>query len=421
MKNKFSLRNAGTLLSLGGSIALAACGGGDEPLGTGSTPGNGANDTVLFSAIAAGHFYGCGILTTGETFCWGKNTLGALGAGSQATADTSLRNLPLQIASDVAMVSVSAGEAHTCSIDPAGEAFCWGSNGLGQLASPVLPCLFFAGCSDVPIKVTGGLKFTWIAPGQLHTCALTPEGEAFCWGVNRSGELGVGAAGPDLCLGTVCNATPAAVVGGLVFTSITAGSAHTCALAADSMAYCWGFNQVGQLGIGSAVADECGITRSPCSNVPLAVSGGLKFSALEAGGLSTCGITNDGRTMCWGNDGLRDSSEVVSVPVEVAGGVAFTSLSVGSGWACGINSASDVYCWGTSPATLGDGTTRNQSATPVLVAGQLKFASVSVGLPHACGVTTGSAAYCWGDNASGALGWGGIGIATVPVMVEVGR
>lgn len=112
------------------------------------------------------------------------------------------------------------------------------------------------------------------------------------------------------------------------------------------------------------------------SATPVAVSGGLTFVTLVAGGLDACGLTPNGAAYCWGHnfygevgDGTFDHR---SVPTRVAGGLRFRTIAIGNSHACGVlltNSAdsSAAYCWGTNgDGELGDGGTTS-SAAPVAV------------------------------------------------------
>jgi len=111
------------------------------------------------------------------------------------------------------------------------------------------------------------------------------SGAAYCWGSNYSGQLGTG----SFAAGRV----PGPVAGGHTFATISAGSRQTCAVTTGGAAYCWGYNDVGQLGIG---------TSGDSTNVPVAVTGGLTFTAIQAGSEHTCALTSAGTVYCWGDD-----------------------------------------------------------------------------------------------------------------------
>ena len=84
--------------------------------------------------------------------------------------------------------------------------------------------------------------------GAHVTCALSDAGKAWCWGIGNS--LGDG--------NNTTSTTPVAVSGNHTFVSLsvapfggpTSGSA-VCGLTDISDLYCWGFNDKGQLGLGS--------------------------------------------------------------------------------------------------------------------------------------------------------------------------
>src|SRR5664280_628120 len=80
-----------------------------------------------------------------------------------------------------------------------------------------------------------------VVTGYDHTCALAPSGQAYCWGSNWAGKLGDNT--------TTERHTPVAVQqGGVTFTSITAGGDGSCGLTSAGAAWCWGRNDIGQLG-----------------------------------------------------------------------------------------------------------------------------------------------------------------------------
>ena len=107
------------------------------------------------------------------------------------------------------------------------------------------------------VPVAGGLTFAGVDAGGGHTCGVAAAGAAYCWGLNETGQLGTGSAtGPESCLGMnepfqPCSTVPVAVAGGLSFTAVTVGDLHSCGVTAEGTAYCWGWNEYGQLGDGT--------------------------------------------------------------------------------------------------------------------------------------------------------------------------
>ncbi len=126
---------------------------------------------------------------------------------------------------------------------------------------------------------------------------------------------------------------------------------------------------------------------------------------------------------CWGQNQkgqLGDgSASDRSVPVAVAGGLSFASLGVGRNHSAGVTATGEAYAWGlNADGELGDGSTTD-SNVPVAVVGGLSFALVTGGANHTCGLTVGGIliAYCWGLNSSGQLGDGSLASRSSPVAV----
>jgi alpha-tubulin suppressor-like RCC1 family protein len=346
---------------------------------------------MSFRTVTSGSGHSCALTTNGAAYCWGSNWGGALGIGRSPPASgcspddpACLTTVPARVVGDF-QFSVIAADEHTCALTPAGAAYCWGLNVFGQLGvgsndGPEY-CLTYMtegnGCSMGPAPVAGGLTFTAIDAGNSHSCALGAGGTAFCWGWDHSGVLGDGFALLQ------DRASPTRVAGGNVFVAISTGGLHNCALTADGSAYCWGLNDDGQLGVGTATGPQiCTHPLNPdrgttnCSTTPVPVAGDLRFSAIGAGSSHTCGLTTDGAAYCWGDNwygelGIDNATVQKSpVPVQVGGGLTFTSLSVGDWHNCGITLDHVMYCWGSNnQGQLGNGTTTD-SSVPVRVAGQ---------------------------------------------------
>jgi len=354
-----------------------------------------------FTVLSAGDEHTCGITTTGAAYCWGYDVFGQLGVGG---LDQWPHTSPMASAAGLTLTSVSAGGTPTCGLTTSGGVYCWGSNENGELGDGS------STNSAAPVPVTGGLSFVNVSAAEIFACGVTTGGAAYCWGDNRDGELGNGStAGPDQCGApgnvqtTPCAHSPAAVAGGLTFTSVSAGgylgSSHTCGVTASGAAYCWGANASGQLGNGARSG----------SAAPVAVAGGLTFSAVAAGWNHSCGLAVAGPVYCWGSTD--------TVPALVPGGLTFKSVSAGLDYSCGVTAGGSAFCWGANGSgQLGNGSTTN-SATPVPVAGGLTFASISAGYTHACGLTASGDAYCWGEGFRGELGDGTNAQHPTPVRV----
>jgi alpha-tubulin suppressor-like RCC1 family protein len=136
---------------------------------------------------------------------------------------------------------VTAGASHTCALTKDGHAYCWGSNINGSLGNGSTDA------SNVPVPVAGAITFTSIVAGSTHTCALTKAGAAYCWGSNFFGESGIGST-------SLMVATPTPVAGGFTFASLSAAGDLTCGIAVKLGAFCWGANGLGQIGNGSTAA-----------------------------------------------------------------------------------------------------------------------------------------------------------------------
>lgn len=320
---------------------------------------------------------------------------------------------------------VSAGEFHTCGVTTDNLAFCWGANYYGQLGNgpgEVVPGS--DSVSPVPVvNYTGlpDLSFTRVSANGGHSCGVTTASEAYCWGYGPNGAGGSGLTphpqGPAHDLNYVTVKFAAVSAGG---NSVEPGdflAAHTCGVTPAGAAYCYGANAFGELGDGSTTDWM----------MAMAVAGGLSFAAVSGGGEETagpytCGVTTASAAYCWGANSsgqLGDGSTTGRMtPVAVAGGLGFAVVSAGGDHACGVTTTHAAYCWGdNSFGQLGDGALTRQT-TPVAVSGQLDFATVSAGLDHSCGVTTAGSAYCWGDNSSGQLGDGSTTSRTSPVAVQ---
>ena len=308
-------------------------------------------------------------------------------------------------------VLVSAGQDHTCGLTANGEVYCWGSNEDGQLGIGSVDKL----PHPKPVRLPSAVRFKYLTTGYRHTCALALDGLAYCWGANDSGQLGNGS--------IQGSTTPVRVPGTLVFDSLSAGGTHTCAVTKAGRGYCWGGNWHGQLGIGSLNGEE---KYSCCRTQPTAIVGGLSFLQISAGGIHTCGLTEEGKAYCWGianfgRLGLGRTNLInLPTPTLVRSGLKFQSISLGGFFTCGLIKTKLAYCWGaSSDGQLGIELPVAEQDVPVQVSGSRHFLMISCGNNHTCAIADDGTAYCWGANRLGQLGNGASQNKNIPVPVSL--
>lgn len=199
------------------------------------------------------------------------------------------------------------------------------------------------------------------------------------------------------------------------FEALAASSNHSCAIDAAKAVWCWGANNHGQLGDGTTTDNSAPVKSQTPALVTRLVSGGVNTS---------CGLTDSGKALCWGENqygqlgtGASEVGKDATTPVEPLGGHAFSSLAQSSTTTCGIDDAKKTWCWGANP---GNGTS-DSSATPVEVEGGHEFISVALGASTACGIDAGGKAWCWSATASGRTGTDPAPAPGTPVEVSGGR
>lgn len=304
-------------------------------------------DSLRFGIVSSGHEHTCAVASGGAVYCWGQGARGELGNGSTDAAPS-----PSRISSSTPFVDIAAGGDHTCGLTLDGRVHCWGWNAFGQLGIGA----DFGTATPLPI-VGEEVRFSRVAAGSRHTCALTPLGEVYCWGANDYGQLGTG--------DTMTSRVPALVAGALPFLDVTVGGRHACALAQDGRAFCWGDGRAGQLGTGALES----------SARPLPVAGGRTYRSITAGTEHTCAIASDGAAWCWGHDnygrlGAGDTGAPLrhAEPVRVVGENTFRGLTAGHLHTCGTTEARKIFCWGFGGfGQLGNGGLANHAeAFPIL-------------------------------------------------------
>jgi len=343
--------------------------------------------------------HACGIKSDNTAWCWGVDNTLQLGNGpllTTALGSPSLVDSALT-ANNFVQIAAGGGAAggHSCALKPDGTAWCWGSDSNGQLGNDAV-----AGSQASPYPVSGGHRFSKITTGPFTTCGIRSDGTAWCWGQNVEGQLGDG--------GTTEQPAPVQVVDAGPWVDIFSRGATTCAIKTDGSLWCWGRGTNGRLGNG-------GIVNSSVP-VPVAEPGPWVHITVGSNSSAICGIKMNGTLWCWGenaggqfgNGTTTNSSIPVRMPdpgpwIDVAQTYA-TSFPAG----CGIKVDGSAWCWGGGAnGRLGNGGTAN-SLVPVRVSDPGPWATIAMGSDYACGMKVDGSAWCWGVDTSGELGNGAV-------------
>lgn len=339
-----------------GTVGSLYCWGANQhgQLGDGTTDPHLTPTTVTgaftFTAAATGSAHSCAATRLGDVYCWGMDSFGQLG-----DATTVRRNAPVRVAGAGVYSHVVTGAAHSCAVTTDGSLRCWGANDQGQLGDGTRTSRSTPQLVRLADAVAAAPVAT-VAAGGAHTCAALADGRLFCWGANTQGQLGDGTRTPTVTP-TRAVALPRPV------TSVSAGLSHTCALTDDGAAWCWGRNDAGQLG------DDTHTSRATPTRVHLAaghtlatvVSGAAHNCALDEAGRVWCwgrngrGAVGDGTT----THQLHPSRVPLPAPA--------IAIAAGTGHSCATTTSGATLCWGSnSDGQLGDGT-RTSRSTPTLV------------------------------------------------------
>lgn len=351
-------------------------------------------------ALAAERWYTCGLSPSGEAFCWGGTSGGFRDDPPIWDSLPPNSAVPLRVPGGRRFVQITVGETVTCAIDSLRAGYCWGRNEKGDVGDGSRIS------KRAPSAVLGGFRWKTLAAGSSRACGVTIEGKAYCWGNQFRGALGNGVYSFDP------RPTPSAVLGGLTFVTISYGVATGCALTPEGDAYCWGVNDNGMLGDGNPPEPF------KESTTPVRVAGGLRFTSLSVGASNVCAVTADNSAYCWGYGVLGNgSAEPSSTPLPVSGDLRWKSLSVGGGHTCGLTTDGAAYCWGNGQrGRFGTGDT-SIALTPRLIAPAGKYVAIVAGGEHTCGLTGSGTAFCWGRGDYGQLGDGLFADRLRPVQV----
>ena len=188
----------------------------------------------MVTSISGGESFTCALLQSGKTKCWGAGADGQLGHNSNNESLT-----PIEVSNLSEGLVLGVGSSHACVVSVDKKSRCWGKNSNGQLGNNSLTS------SSVPVEASGSEQWLSVsAHNGSHSCAVTADAKAKCWGANGFGQIGSG---------NTNDVRVAVDVAELAQVSqIATGSEFSCAvLVRNGAVKCWGRGVLGQLGQGA--------------------------------------------------------------------------------------------------------------------------------------------------------------------------
>ena len=310
----------------------------------------------------------------------GFTTPGGTAPGDVAddTSDASDSGPPAD-ASPCRALEVSAMSAHTCARMENGDVWCWGINRRGEIGRPSQMTCGAAKCNPTPEKLALP-PITKLGVAEEHACAIAGA-QVYCWGRDSENQFGDGLA--------TDTAVPVLVAQHASASSIGGGLTYGCALQGAAVT-CSGSNANGEVG------DPLGMPHAtPFTAVPSGTQ------VLANGYRHVCTIQG-GFVYCWGANGTGQVDTQIGIDVyspRIVPGVATAAaIANGYGHTCAALVAGDLRCWGANgngQLGMGDQLPHFGEVRVPLLTG---IVELTAGADHTCGRTPAGSVFCWGER-----------------------
>ncbi len=376
----------------------------------------------VLSASASGNT-GMVVRTDGTLWGWGDNSQGQL-----VTGDFASRNLRVRIGVDSDWKSVSVGAAFALAIKANGTLWGWGMNNVGQTGTNSTAVRV-----STPTQVGSDTDWAQVAAGGNLAVALKTGGTLWTWGLNTTGQLGLGnATGPTTCGANFypCAITPQKVGTDTDWAQIAAGGNHAAAIKTGGTLWTWGDNRYGELGLGTNTGPSlCSSDNSGCALSPTAVGAAADWKSVSSSSESvhTVALKTDGTLWTWGynqqgqlgtgdntgpttcafrQNGIPMSPHCGLVPLQVSAGSLFKAADTGNFISVAVRNDGTLWTWGQGSAALGN--TGSNQLLPGQVGAETNWSSVSAGGYNdmALAVRGDGLVFSWGNGNNGELGQG---------------
>jgi alpha-tubulin suppressor-like RCC1 family protein len=413
------------IVDLGTGLKAKAIGVGGGPMGGGTT---------------------CALITsTNQVKCWGEGYWGQFGngvPGGRGTAPGQMGNaMPaINLGTGVTVQGIYVAGDFVCAhLATSNQVKCWGNNGAGQLGLGDLNHRGDAAGEmgdSLPLVALGtGRSVRALDLGMGHSCAILDNNQVKCWGYAVNGALGYGSTvnrGDNA--GEMGDALPVVQMGSRAAVFAAAGFEFACARLANGQLKCWGYNNLGQLGLGDGT--NRGVTAATIGDGLPAVDLGVgrtvwnAVGAIAAGESHTCVVLDTRRVKCWGRGdfgqlglgynlgaygGLPGQMGDTLPPIDLGAGKLAVQVAAGQHFSCARLTTGEVKCWGynaNGQLGLGDALPRGYlndmgAALPAINLGTgLTATQIAAGRTFACALVTGGLVKCWGDGAGAVVGNG---------------
>lgn len=293
-----------------------------------------------FIDVDSGSTHTCAVTIANQALCWGTNSYGQLGDGTNSASTK-----PVAAAPGDFFQKIATGGSHTCGITTSGSLKCWGQNTFGQLGDGTTTS------RNTAVLIDSGVSYLSISLGYTHSCGITTTGVLKCWGQNTSYQLGDGTATNKM--------SPTIINSGTNYIKISSGYQSSCGITNAGVLKCWGLNTYGQIG------DNSVTTRTS----PTVIDSGVSYTDISTKQYHACGITVASDLKCWGKNtaGALGIGSYTNSLVPALVGTGFFSVSTGPNHTCAVQSSGTISCWGDNTYNeLGDGT-MTMSPIPVQI------------------------------------------------------
>ncbi len=261
-----------------------------------------------------------------DTYCWGGSSSYSVGV---ATKSSGIYTTPNKVGGTTGAVQVAVGGRHACTLFEDGGVGCHGSGYSGTTNGSRAPD------TPTPNLVPGIKTAVQIATTGYATCALLADRTVSCWGTSGNGELGRGFRSNSA-------QKPGLVTGLKDVVRVSGGQRHFCAATTKREVWCWGDNQYGKLGDGTTTRRESPVRAA--TNMD-------ERAVLGLGMHNTCAMATNDYLKCWGRGnegqiGNRKNSSISKIGPQTYGGHGIRAIGKFYYTPCSVQNTGKVFCWG---------------------------------------------------------------------------